>query len=155
MAREAYAANYFDSYLFLVRIDGFVRAAFSKCEGLDGSADVITYAEGGNLVDDQSPGKVKFGNITLERGKTKNNDMYNWWKDVYDVTTGNGSASMTSLRKNIIIEQLDRSGAVKEKWAVYDAWPVSYKPGSFDASSNEKRIESLELANAGFEPIEV
>lgn len=153
MTREAYAANYYDGYLFLVRIDGFVRAAFNKCTGLSGESEVINYSEGGNLQDFKSPGKVSYGDITLERGKTSNNDMYDWWKKVFDVKTGNGNLKISDITKSIIIERIDRSGASVEKWKVYDAWPKTYKPGDHDADSNEKLIESMELVNGGFELI--
>lgn len=153
MAREAYAANYYDAYTYLVKIDGFVRAGFNKCTGLSGESEVINYSEGGNLTDHKSPGKVNFGDITLERGATDNNEMYEWWREVYNVRTGSGSADMEELKKSIIIEQLNRAGTAVQKWKVYGAWPRTYKPGDWDSDSNEKRIESMELVNDGFEPI--
>lgn len=153
MPREAYAANYYDNYAFLVRIDGFVRAGFSEVSGLEAEAEVIEHHEGGNLTAHKSPGKINYGNITLSRGETDNLDMYNWWKQCHDVQTGYGEADMSVLKKNIIIEQLDRSGKVLKKWRVYGAWPSAYRHSDWSGDGSEKNIETMELVNDGFEPV--
>lgn len=153
MPREAYAANYYDNYAFLVRIDGFVRAGFSSCSGLESEVEVIEHWEGANLVAHKSPGKITNNNITLERGETDNLDMWNWYKQCYDVQTGQGEADMSKLKKNIIIEQQDRSGRVLKKWRVYGAWPRAYRHSDWQGNGNEKNIESLEIVHDGFEPV--
>lgn len=153
MPREAYAANYYDNYAYLVRINGFVRAGFSSCSGLETEAETIEHWEGANLISHKSPGKISNNNITLERGETDNNDMWSWWKECFDVQTGQGTADMSTFKRNIIIEQQDRSGKVIKKWRVYGAWPRSFKHSDWSSEGNEKNIETLEIVNDGFEPV--
>src|SRR5690554_6769925 len=134
---EAYAAKYYDNYAFLVRINGFVRAGFTSCTGLEAEADVIEHWEGGNLTANKSPGKVNYSNITLERGETANLDMYHWWEECYDVQTGKGEADMNRLARNIIIEQNDRKGRLQKKWKVFKAWPRRYAHSDFQSDGSE------------------
>lgn len=155
MAREAYASNYYDNYAFLVRIDGFVRAGFSTCSGLESEAEVIEHWEGANLTAHKSPGKITNNDVVLERGETDNMDMYDWWEQCFDVQTGQGEADMNSLKKNIIVEQRDRAGNLLKKWKVFGAWPKAYRHSEYSAEGNEKNIETLELAIDGFKPVVV
>lgn len=58
-----------------------------------------------------------------------------------------------SYRKNVVIEQVNRAGQTVVVYVLYNAYPVTYKPGSdLDATADDSiSIESLSLAYEGFE----
>ena len=104
------------------------------------------------------PGLVKYDNITLRRGVTSNRDLYDWFRLVNDELILLATAQELSkdrkfpttqsdgFRKDIVIEVLDREGNSIKGWYLFNAWPVSYKPGNdLNASAEEKLIEELSL----------
>jgi phage tail-like protein len=60
-------------------IDPLCRAAFSECDGLEVSLDVVTVREGGN---NNGPihlvGPASYGTLALKRGMTDTVDLWNW-----------------------------------------------------------------------------
>ncbi len=153
MAAEAYKTNYYDKYTFLVVIGGFVRAGFSKADGLEESAETIEYNEGGHLRPHKSPGKIKSKDLTLERGETDAFDMFDWWKKVADRAADSGGVVDTDYKKDIQIIQIDRGGTTRKTWNVYGCWPNSFGVDDWDGGSSEKHVEKLVLVNDGIEPI--
>ncbi|MES2964359.1 MAG: phage tail protein [Bdellovibrionota bacterium] len=61
---------YYKKFKFVVEIDGIARSAFQKCSQLEAEIAIIEQWEGGALTADKSLGRVKFSNVTLERGAT-------------------------------------------------------------------------------------
>ena len=92
MPTRAEPRNWYDKYAFIVKIDGFVRAAFQKCSELTANVEAIEYREGGQIFPDKSAGLVTFENITLERGESADTDMYDWYVQHFDASTGTGAA---------------------------------------------------------------
>jgi phage tail-like protein len=150
---RATEANYYDSYAYEVVVDGFVKAAFSKCTGLTGTAEEIAYAEGGAMTDNKSPGRVSFADITLERGETDNDEMYGWWKEICDARTGSGAWRESDYKRDVVIRQKTRDGTVVRRWQVFSAWPKEFGVSDWDNTSSEKHIEHIVLAHEGFEPL--
>ena len=151
MPIQGQTINYFDRYAFLVKIDGVVRAAFNKCGGLKAETDVIEYLEGGALTAHKQPGLVKFDDIELERGETDDNDLYLWWKEIYDVASGRGSADERQYKRRVTIIQQDRSGAEKKRWVIPRAFPKAFETEGWDNEASEHQIQKLVLAHEGFE----
>lgn len=152
MAVEAYKTSYHDKYAFLVSINGFVRAGFSKIDGLEQSVEIIEYNEGGHLRSHKSPGKVKVKDVTFERGETNDLDLYNQFKKVYDAARESGGVVDSDYKIDFQIIQVDRSGSTKKTWDIYGAWPTTFSVDDWDASSSEKHIEKMVMAIDYFEP---
>lgn len=132
----------YDKFSFKVEVDGFVDAGFQKCSEIKASMEVVEYREGGSVLPDKDPGLVNTENITLERGATDNLELYEWFKNV---ATGVGGENGVDKR-NLAIIQTDRNGNELKRWNIYNAFPIEFSAGDFDATSNEKRIEKLVLA---------
>ena len=143
-------ADPYRNFKFEVEIDGFSRAGFSKVSGLGRTTEEITYREGGeNETPHKLPGQTSFGDITLERGYSEDEDFQTWLDSIYSVDQTDGSQGDDTFRKDIVIYVHDKAGNRVIKWTVLKAWPKERSTGDLDASANEVLIESLILANEG------
>ena len=129
---------------FLVEIDGVSYAGFSTCSELSVEVANVQYSEGGRLIPHKSPGRLTFADVTLERGATRDRDLYTWMNDVVQVASGLGLPD-NLYKRNLDIVQLDRDGSTMRRWSLYGAWPVKLVAGAWDASSDEALIESVTL----------
>ncbi len=132
------------TYNYRVDIDG-ASFSFSKVTGLDLSFETITYKEsfaaggkvGPNIM--YMPGQIQPVNITLEKGLVKGKSIpvfYEWINDI----------ELNRIdKKDIVVHLLDETGSTIVSWKVIDAFPTKLTAPSFDASSNEVALESMEL----------
>jgi phage tail-like protein len=128
-------------YSFLIEIDGITRAGFRECSGLDSSQDPIEYREGNeSLTVHKLPGLVKYSNISLKWGITDDAQLWEWRQKAAD-----GKVE----RKNFSIVLLDDAQEEKVRWNLNDGWPTKWEGPSFNATSTEVAIETLEIAHEG------
>ena len=135
----------FRNFKFRVEIDGVAEAAFSEVAIGETSTEAIDYREGTepNHVR-KLPGMTKYGNITLKRGVTDSQIIYQWHKDIVDGKVGD-------KRKSITIVVIDEAGKDKARFVVSECWPTKYDPSDLNGKGNEVFIEVLELVNEGIE----
>ena len=135
----------FRNFKFRVEIDGVAEAAFSEVAIGDTSTEAIDYREGTepNHVR-KLPGMTKYGNITLKRGVTDSQVLYQWHKDILDGKIG-------EKRKAVTIVVIDEAGKDKARFVVSECWPTKYDPSDLNGKGNEVFIELLELVNEGIE----
>jgi phage tail-like protein len=128
-------------YNFYVEWNGIIHAGFRECSGLDATQTPGEYREGTDpLTKRKIPGLVSYSNITLQRGITNNDELWKWREILI---------KGTAERRNVSIVLLDDTGAEKIRWNLTQCWPTSWKAPSFNATSDELAIESLELAHEG------
>jgi phage tail-like protein len=128
------------AYNFLVEVDGITRAGFRECSGLDTSQDPIDYREGTDpLTTRRLPGLVKYSNITLKWGIT-DTELWDWRQSAME-----GKVE----RKNGSIVLLDDTGAEALRWNFREGWPSKWTGPTFNATSNEVAIETLEIVHEG------
>ena len=128
---------------FHVEIEGIEEAAFNECSGLQAETEVFPYEEGGlNDTVHQLPVRTKFSNVTLKRGITNSNELWDWY---YDVITG------TVERKNmsIILYSCDYNEVIR--WNLTSVFPVKWVAPNFVSSDNSVAVETLELVHEGIE----
>lgn len=131
------------NFTFLVEIDGITRAGFTDASGFDTSIDVHEYREGGdNTTMRKLPGPTKYGNITLKRGVTDDDELYKW---MLEGVRGNVQRRSGSIIVN------DATGAEKVRWNFREAWPMKWSAPEFTAKGNDVAIETFELAHEGIE----
>lgn len=135
-------AKYHKKYAFTVEIDGIESAAFEKCSALKFSIDYSEHQEGGAVSATKEPGFVKYDDVTLERGLTDNEDLYNWAKTYKD----GGEAP-----KDMAIVQKDRAGNELNRWNCAAAQVKEFEVGPWDNKSSEAAIEKIMLVIEGFE----
>ncbi len=149
---EGKARSFYKKFKFVVEIDGVASAAFQKCSSLESETTIVEYSEGGSLIPDKSPGRMKFSDITLSRGATDDLDLFNWYKEVGDAAANAGSLDHV-YKRNVDIVQQARDGSTLRRWRVYRAWPTKFKAGEWDNDADENIIEELTLAIDYFEPV--
>lgn len=132
----------FRGYNFRLEIDGISRNGFRECTGLDASTDVTEYREGDEKVFTarKLPGLNKYSNITLKWGITDDASLWDWRKKVIDGKTE---------RKNVSVVLMNESGEEKLRWNIVNAWPNKWTGPSFNATSSDTAIETLEIAHEG------
>jgi phage tail-like protein len=148
--------NYQDPYRnfkFEVQSGAFVRAGFSKISGFSETTEDIEYREGGeNETPHHLPGQTKFGDLTLERGMSRDEDFIKWRQQIFSVFNKDGKQPPNdSFRQDLDIYLKDKEGNRVKHWHVSRAWPKEFKAGDLDANANEVEIESIILANEGIE----
>lgn len=130
------------NFRFVVEMDGKEVAAFSDASGFDVSVNMAEYREGNETTTTRKlPGLSKYGNITLKRGVTDDDVLYNWAIDI--PSTGK------CTRKSISIKLMDEENKASVIWQVINAWPTKYSITEFKGQGNEVLFESLEIAHEG------
>jgi phage tail-like protein len=136
--------QFFKKFKFLIEIDDFASAGFQKCSELSVEVANIEYHEGGALIPNKSPGRLKFADVTLERGATKDHDLFDWMEQVADAAANAGLVE-PKFKRNVDIVQQDRDGSTLRRWTINGAWPVKFVAGAWDNEADENVIESVTL----------
>jgi len=129
-------------YNFLVELDGLLTGGFREVHGLESSAEIKEYAEGGlNQYLHKIPGEIRYPNLVLSHGLTSISTLWNW----YDAVTRG-----VVVRRNATIMLLDAQRVPVMWWDIRDALPVKWTGPTFDArQGGEVAVESVELIHRG------
>ncbi len=131
-------------YNYRVDING-ESISFSEVSGLELSFETHTYKEsfatggkvGPNIM--YMPGQIQPVNISMKKGLVKGKSIpvfYDWINDI----------QLNQVdKRDIVVHLLDETGSTVVSWKVIDAFPTKLTAPSFDASSNDVAIESLDL----------
>jgi phage tail-like protein len=132
----------YGQFNFLIEIDGVVKGGFSEVSGLTTDSDIIEYREGneGQGTTRKLPGLVKYDNIVLKRGWTKDRSLWNWRKQVIDGKTQRASGAIVLL---------DEARQPALRWEFREGWPSKWEGPALNGKSSEVAIESLEIAHEG------
>lgn len=130
------------SFNFQIDIDGVPRGAFSECSGLTADGDAVDYREGTDMQPNvrKLVGLRKYTNITLKRGYTKDDSLWQWHVNIV-----NGVLD----RRNVTIILMNEQRQPVLRWHAESAWVNKIEGPSFKASGNEVAMESLELIHEG------
>lgn len=136
--------SFHKKFKFVIEIDSVASSGFQKCSELSSEVAKVEYSEGGTLIPDKSPGRVSFPDVTLERGATKDEDLFKWYKDVANIAANAGLVD-AKYKRNLDIVQQDRDGKTLRRWRLFNAWPCAFKAGEWDNEADENVIESVTL----------
>ena len=129
------------NFMFHVEIQGLIVAGFSEASGLQVETETEDYREGGvNDYVHKLPKISKQSNISLKRGITDSDVLWQWHRDVV-----NGIIE----RKNGRIILFDVQGNEKWRWEFIEAFPVKWSGPEFKADGGTVALETLELAHHG------
>jgi phage tail-like protein len=118
---------------------------FLSCSGLEAEYETYPYAEGGlNTFVHQLRGRLRYGNLVLTRGITKNKALLEWFQ----------SSKERPERESVTISMLDPTLQVVQQWAFSSAWAVKYSGPKVntDVDGEGMSIESVEIAHEGLVP---
>jgi phage tail-like protein len=143
--------NYYKKFKFIVEIDGIGSAKFQSCSELSAEAAEVMQWEGGALLPEKDPGRITVADLTLERGATKDKDLFNWFGQVVRMSQQAGLVT-PDFKRNLSIVQLDRDNSTSRRWRVYGAWPKKMVVSAgWDNTADENVMESVVLTYNYFE----
>ena len=131
---------------YRVKIDGFDAAYFSKGDLPSSEIEQSTFSPIGRIHDQKLPGRIKYSDITLEKGIRAGNDMTaeDWLQSAANPET-NELGTPLSFQKTVEIERLDRRGKVIDRYTLYKAWCCKIEGDGFDGESSDVAIEKLTI----------
>jgi phage tail-like protein len=163
MARSS-SVDALEKFRFSISWDGLKRAGFSEAGVPKRTTTKSEYREGNDPDNVQLfAGLSRMEDITLSRGSTTGQDFYDWAQLVFDgekmpagiPNVGKGQdviplGSSENYRKDITITLHHRNGQPAKQWVLYNAFPVSFQPGS-DLNATEDGEKSIEQMTIGYE----
>ena len=132
----------YGQFNFLIEIDGVVKGGFSEASGLTTDTNMIEYREGSESqgTTRKLPGLIKYNNIVLKRGWTKDRSLWEWRKKVIDGKTQRASGSIVLL---------DEARKEALRWNFREGWPSKWEGPALNAKTSEVAVETLEIAHEG------
>lgn len=145
MARIGQPRDFKQKFSYLVEMDGIQGAGFNTASGLTAELGVSELREGGRMLPHKKPGLLSHPDLTLERGATRDRDLYDWFKQVANAATGRGQTANRYKRTFDLVE-VDRDGTEIARWTIYGAFIRTYTAGDWDATSEDAVMESVVIA---------
>jgi phage tail-like protein len=131
----------YQSFNFMIEIDGIAAAGFAECSGLSAEVEVFEYREGGvNGYTHRFAGAAKYPPLVLRRGMTDSNELWNW-----HLSAVKGSV----IRRNGTIHLLDAEGQTIKHWHFVRAYPTRWTGPELRAGTSSVAFESIELTHEG------
>ena len=125
---------------------GSVTGYFTEVSGLGSESEVVEHkiiAKGAKeLVIRKIPGRLKWGDITLKRGITKNMDFYEWRKQVEQ-------GHVESARLDGTIIMYDQSMTPVAEWTFTKGWPSKISGPSLKSDDNSIGVEEIVIVHEG------
>lgn len=133
------------NYNFVLYLDRSKSPAayFTEVSGLSIDVETIEAFEGGAIGPRKLPGQVRYGDVTLKWGLTKNRELTEW---LNKVVQGNVEP------RDIHIALLKPDGKKEAtRWTLQGAWPCSWRGAELSARGNDIAIETIVLTHEGLE----
>ena len=148
--------TYYQKWRFKVVVDGLDgEAFFQKAGPLEVEVAVSEYRGGGAIIPHKEAGSATFAAISLERGSTEDQVLYDWFRTVV-FAAGNSGLNQEYYKRNVTILQLDRTGTPVKYYDLYDCFPKKYSAGEWDGNATgEFSMESIELEYSYFEQLTI
>jgi phage tail-like protein len=134
---------------FLLEVDGVEIGIFASVSGLQVSVQTEDLVEGGqNGYARKLPGRMEWPNITLSRGLTQSDALFDWMNK----TSGEGFAASGNKLERCTgaITAIGSDGSRMRAWNLDGVYPVRWKGPDMNVSSNDPLSEELEIAHEGF-----
>jgi phage tail-like protein len=138
-------------FLLELEIPGIESVLFSKSSAPEMVSDDVEQWEGGAIVAEQSPGRMRTAAITFERGATKDLGLWLWYKQV-NSAAADGGLPDDQYKKTCNLVERDRDGTVSRRTEFRSAWPSEFDAGDQDNGADANIVESLTLTYQYFEP---
>ena len=137
------------TFSWFLELDGVAWGQFRECSGLSSEHEIIEAkltSKGGKDFVYKTPGRLKWGDITLKRGMNAEMDIWKWRKDVED-------GKIDKARKNGSIVMYDYDFKEVARWNFVQAWPSKASGPSLNTGSSDAAIEELTLVHEGIERV--
>jgi phage tail-like protein len=121
-------------------VNGLVcKAAFSDCDGLEIAMEPKTFQQGGdNTQQVHLAGPVKYGQLTLKRGMSKDFGLWRWFNEIL-------KTDQRGLRGKATVVMLDANRQEQVKFKLKDCLPVKLRAPALNAKEGGIAIEEMQL----------
>lgn len=140
------------SATFIVEIESRVLGEFREVKGLGGKVEVFEVIEGGeNNYVHKLPGRFTFDDITLKRGITFDNGLYEWFTEASGSRFEKGSkkGKSTLIRQDVSITLMSAKRKRLRTWTLNDAIPISWSGPDLTIETDDFLVEEITLAHHG------
>lgn len=130
---------------FGVVVDQFATGFFLEVGGLGSETEISEHKivdKQGKTIIRKIPGRLKWSDITLKRGITKDMAFYDWRKMVED-------GMVDKARANGTIQMFDQAGSIIAEWTFDAGWPSKVSGPSLKSDSNEIGVEEITIVHEG------
>lgn len=145
----------YQNWQFAIEVNGFDVALFHKGQEPKTEFEEVAFAPAGSMFDQKVAGRVKFEDITLEKGTLQDGSdeaAREWIKKQVDVNAVTGGLPADYMR-DIDVVRYDRTGNETRRWTLHGAWPpVSPSKKRATGISSEAAISCSRLAAIRFTP---
>ena len=138
----------YQNWQFAIEINGFDVALFQKSSLPKTEFEEVTFAPAGSICDQKVAGRMKFDNITLEKGILQDGSddaARTWLQQIGSVTLGHGGLPARYLR-DLDIVQYDRTGVETRRWHLVGAWIKGLEYSELEGGNTSNTIEKISLA---------
>ena len=138
----------YQNWQFAIEVNGFDVALFKKGQEPKTEFEEVTFAPAGSLYDHKVAGRMKFGDLTLEKGVLANGSdeaARDWVRLQADVNLGVGALPSMYMR-DVDIVRYDRAGNETRRWTLHGAWVKSLEYDDLEGGSSDNTIEKITLS---------
>lgn len=138
----------YQNWQFAIEVNGFDVALFKKGQEPKTEFEEVTFAPAGSLYDQKVAGRMKFGDLTLEKGVLANGSdeaARDWVRIQADVNLGVGALPSMYMR-DVDIVRYDRAGNETRRWTLHGAWVKSLEYDDLEGGSSDNTIEKISLS---------
>jgi phage tail-like protein len=143
MSNSGVSEELFGSFHFLLEVETLqheekkILAGFTSISGGGVKIEKRDITHGDDRYKKTMPGAIEYENITMSRGYTSNDDLYDW---VQEIVKGKVD------RRNGSIIMIDNEGSESRRFNFYGAYPVSLSGPELNSESSAVAVEKFELA---------
>jgi phage tail-like protein len=137
-------------YQFGIEVGGMVKGYFAEVDGIGSESEVVEHKvsiDGKEMVQ-KMPGRLKWNDVTLNRGITDNLEIWFWRQLVVD-------GDVKGARRNCSILMYDRNAKVAARWDFVNAWPSKVSFRDVKADSNDFAIEEMVIVHEGMKRVKL
>ncbi len=137
----------YQNWQFAIEVNGFDVALFQKGQEPKTEFEEVAFAPGGSMFDQKVAGRVKFEDVTLEKGIRQDGsdlEAIDWVRKEVDVTAVVGGLPADYLR-DIDVVRYDRTGNETRRWTLHGAWIKTLEYDELEGANTENTIEKLTI----------
>jgi len=137
----------YQNWQFAIEVNGFDVALFKKGQEPKTEFEEVAFAPAGSMFDQKVAGRMKFGDLTLEKGVLADGSdeaARDWVRIQADVNFGVGALPEQYMR-DIDIVRYDRAGNETRRWTLHGAWVKSLEYDDLQGGSSDNTIEKIAL----------
>jgi len=137
----------YQNWQFAIEINGFDVALFSKGQEPKTEFEEVVFAPAGSMFDQKVAGRVKFEDITLEKGILQEGldiAALIWLKLQVEVNLAVGGLPDTYMR-NVDIVRYNRMGIETRRWTLHGAWIKALEYDELEGGNTENTLEKMTI----------